>query len=251
MGITIHYAGKAKDPERVGELTVGRAEVLHWRWELVNRDTKGRFYPNWGLGYGFVPSEEKMKGDKIEFFPKMVSVKCNGCFRIFDTPFSDAVRESLRRGKEPESHIDAHVKGIILDPGPKCESLAFIFDLNTLRLANYERSKRDPGVIYGYNSFWCKTQFARFKTHVLVCETIRLAERYVDFSKISDEAEHYHSKDLMVGIKNFCRSIILCWYAAWRQRRSNEMMFRIKDMEKLLNKIGKNFGLRATLGDVL
>jgi len=29
------------------------------------------------------------------------------------------------------------------------------------------------------------------------------------------------------------------------------MMFRIKDMEKLLNKIGKNFGLRATLGDVL
>jgi hypothetical protein len=104
--------------------------------------------------------------------------------------------------------------------------------MNSLDLVHYEWSEDSPGVIYGYNSCWSKTQFAGFRIHVLVCETIRLAERYVDYSEIKDESGYYHTRDLMVGIKNF-----------------NEMMFNIRNFQKFLNDVGKRYGLSETPGD--
>ncbi|HUI29690.1 MAG TPA: hypothetical protein VLX91_05700 [Candidatus Acidoferrales bacterium] len=235
MGITIHYAGKAKSLAAIGELInamTGRARIMGWRTSLVNRDVIGRFYPNWGIGYGFIPSEDMIKESKIEFFPNMVSSDCNGYFRIIDTPFAESYREAFRKGRYPTFKIDTHVKGIILYPHEKCEPLEFVFDLNSLELASYQIADDKPGVIYGYNSCWSKTQCAGFKTHVLVCETIRLAEKYVDFSKIKDEAEYYHTRDLLVGIKNF-----------------NELKFSIRNFGKLLNDVAKKHGLSAKSGD--
>ena len=233
MGITIYYAGKAKNPEAFGELLealADRAAAFHWPLKAVNQDLKGRFYPSWGHGYGYVPSAEEIKGRGIEFFPKMVRPECNGYFKMYDTQYANDIREGFGMGTYPKFHIDTHVSGIILYPHKKCESLKFIFNTRTLELANYEIHDHD--VIYGFNSCWCKTQFAGFKTHVLVCETIRLAGKYIDFSEIKDEAEYYHSRDLMVGIKNF-----------------NEMMFNIKNFQKFLNDVGKRYGLSARSGD--
>ncbi len=235
MGITIHYAGKARSLAAVSELInamTERARIMGWRTSLVNRDVIGKFYPNWGIGYGFIPSEETIKESKIEFFPDMVSRQCNGYFRIFDTPFAESYREAFRKGRYPTFKIDTHIKGIILYPHEKCEPLEFVFDLNSLELASYQVPDDSPGIIYGYNSSSCKTQFAGFKTHVLVCETISLAEKYVEFSLIDDEALYYHSRDLMVGIKNF-----------------NDLMFRIRSFGKLLNDVGKRYGLSAKPGD--
>lgn len=229
MGITIHYAGKAKSLQAITELMkalTGRAGALHWPRETVDYAVKGRFFPSWGYSFGYVPGEEDLKTRKIEFYPTMVSPKCNGYFRIFDTPYADRYREAFRRGRYPRFKIDTHAKGMVLYPHKFCDLLMFVFDLNTLKLASYGTSGKNSDEVHGCDSFSCKTQFAGFKNHVLICETIRLAERYIDFSKIKDEAEYYHSRDLMVGIKNF-----------------NELMFKIKDMEKLLNKIGKDLGL--------
>ncbi len=235
MGITIHYAGKAKSPEAIGELTKvisERAEALHWQSKSVDQDLKGRFYPSWGHGYGYIPSAEESKRSNVEFFPKMVTPECNGLFRIFDTQYAEGIREGFSAGLWPKFSIDTHVRGIILYPHEKCEEVRFIFNMKSLDLVHYEWSENNSGVIHGYSTCWSKTQFAGFKIHVLVCETIRLAEKYVDFSMIKDEAGYYHTRDLMVGIKNF-----------------NEMLSSIKKMEKFLNEIGKNFGLRATMGD--
>jgi len=226
MGITIHYAGKAKSIEAIDALikvmTV-RASVLHWPTKLIDQDLNGKLYPNWGHGYEYVPSKEEMKEDKIEFFLKMVTKKCNGHFEIFDSPFARKVRNALRRGKYPEFHIDTHAKGILLYPHKKCESLEFFFDLKTMELVSYETWDNEPGMVYGGdNSCSCRTQFSNFRIHALVCETIRFAERYINFSEIRDETGYYHSKNLKLGAKKF-----------------NDMIWSIKEMEKILDEIGR------------
>ena len=235
MGITIHYAGKAKSNEAIVELTsimVERAEALHWQLKLVDQDLKGKFYPNWGHGFGYFPSFEEVRKSDIEFYPNMVTPECNGFFKIYDTQYAEGIREGFSAGLWPKFSIDTYIKGIVLYPHEKCGELNFVFNMKSLELANYEVYGHAPDAIYGYNSCWSKTQFAGFKIHVLVCETIRVAEKYVDFSMIKDEAGYYHTRDLMVGIKNF-----------------NEVMWSIKRMEKFLNEIGKDLGLRATTGD--
>ena len=235
MGITIHCAGKAKSLEAIMELMdmlALRAGALHWRTEMVDDVIRGRFFPNWGYGFGYVPSKEDIQSRKIEFFPQMVSLKCNGYFRIFDGPYADRYRASFRKGKYLSFRIDTRVKGMIIYPHQFCDVLSFTFDLKTLKLASYGTWGKNSEEVHGGESLSCKTQSAGFKVHVMVCETIRLAERYVEFSMIKDEAEYYQSRDLTVGIRNF-----------------NEMMFNIKEFGKFLNDIGKRHGLSAKSGD--
>ncbi len=235
MGITIHYAGKAKGIEAIDALVrvmTIRASVLHWPTKLIDQDLKGKLYPNWGHGYEYVPSKEEMKEDKIEFFPKMVRKKCNGYFEIFDTTFSKKVRNALRRGKHPEFHINTHTKGITLYPHKKCEALEFVFDLKTMELVSYETWNNEPGIVYGYDPCSCRTQFSNFRIHALVCETIRCAEKYINFSEIRDDTGYYRSKDLALGAKNF-----------------NDILWSIREMEKILNEIGREFGSQAKVGD--
>ena len=235
MGITIHYAGRAKSLGAIAELTAvmaERTEALHWQSKYIDQDVKGKYYPNWGHGYAYVPPAGEILKNKLEFFPRMITRECSGFFKIYDTQYSEYLREGFGSGLWPKFSIDTHVKGIVLYPHEKCEELRFVFNMNSLDLVHYEWSKDNPGVIHGYNSCWCKTQFAGFKTHVLVCETIRFAGKYIDFSEIKDEAEYYHSRDLMAGIKNF-----------------NEMMFNIKNFQKALNDVGKRYGLSAKSGD--
>ena len=113
MGITIHYAGKAKSLAAITQLInamTERASIMDWRTSLVNRNVIGKFYPNWGIGYGFVLPEEMIKESKIEFFPDMVSRQCNGYFRIFDTPFAESYRDAFRKGRYPTFKIDTTSK---------------------------------------------------------------------------------------------------------------------------------------------
>jgi len=49
MGITIHYAGKAKSLESIGALVkvmTQRVLIVHWPIKLVDQDLKGRLFPN-------------------------------------------------------------------------------------------------------------------------------------------------------------------------------------------------------------
>lgn len=235
MGIKIFYAGKAKSPESISELVkamLKRATALRWRLKLVDEDLKGDFHPSWGESCNNIPSAEERERDNIEFFPAMVSPTCNGFFEILDTPFADMARESCKRGEYPKFTIDTHVKGIILYPHEKCDPLDFVFDLKTQELFCYDFDEKYPDTIHGYLACSCKTQFAGFKNHVLVCETIRLAERYVDFSLIDDEALYYHSKDFLVGIKNF-----------------NEKLRSIREEVKAMNKRGRPSGWVTLAGD--
>ncbi len=235
MGITIHYAGKAKNREAFAALTAvmaERAEALHWQLKLIDQDVMGKYYPNWGHAYAYVPPANEILRKKLEFFPRMITTGCSGFFKIHETQYSEYLREGFSAGLWPKFSIDTHVEGIVLYPHEKCEEVRFVFNMNSLDLVHYEWSEDIPGVIYGYNSCWSKTQLAGFKIHVLVCETIRLAERYVDFSEIKDESGYYHTRDLMVGIKNF-----------------NETKFSIKNLQKFLNDVGKRHGLSAKSGD--
>jgi hypothetical protein len=123
-------------------------------------------------------------------------------------------------------------KGIWLNIHPKCETLEFSFDLTTLELADYERYDHSPGVVYGYEGFFCKTQYAGLQTHILVCKIIKLAEKYINFSNINDEGDYYHSKDVEKAEKAFGESTAM-----------------IEDFGKILKDTGKRFGLRVVTGD--
>jgi hypothetical protein len=62
--------------------------------------------------------------------------------------------------------VNTRKEGIWLNIHPKCESLEFIFDVKTRELANYQRYSHTPHLIYGYEGFACKTEFAGFKAHI-------------------------------------------------------------------------------------
>ena len=206
MGVTIHYRGRAKNPDAIFELIQimrARAILKRWPYELIDETYKGTFHPFWGYGLVYVPTSEQIEKDHIEFFPKMVSVRCNGYYSIWDTKYAEALRAAFRDGNEPTFSIDTRTKGIRLIPHEDCEPLDFVFDLSTLELAHYTRLPNTSRAIYGYNTFWCKTQFAGFRTHLEVCATIKLAEQCIDFTEINDEANFYHTHDLALAKKNF------------------------------------------------
>jgi hypothetical protein len=235
MGITIHYKGKAKSLGAIDRLIKELKEIatLHkWNYQIIDEEVKGRFYPSWGYSFGYVPTKEQMKKEGIEFFPKMVSSDCTGYFKIWNTKYAEEVRKAFRNGKRPRFFINTRKKGIWLAIHPKCEPLEFTFDLNTLELANYEKYDHSPGVIYGYNGFFCKTQFAGISTHILVCKVIKLAEKYIDFSNIDDEGDFYHTQDIKAAMEAF--------------RESTTM---IESFGKILKGMGKKFGLRVITGD--
>jgi len=198
MGVTIHYRGKAKSLQAVNSL-IDTLECLakesQWEYWLIDETVRGKFIPSWGIGYGYIPSKEQIKREGIEFFPKMVSPECNGYFQIHDTKYAKEARCSLRKGIPPVFPVDTKRKGICLNLHRRCETLEFTFDLGTLELANYETYEHSPGIVYGYNGFFCKTEYAGFETHQMVCKIIKMAERYIDFSDVYDEAGFYHSRD--------------------------------------------------------
>lgn len=233
MGITIHYWGKAKSLSAIDELidTLAYfAEEQSWEHWLVNENLKGPFYPNWGHGYGYIPKRRNMKKDGIEYFPKMVSSECNGYFHLYDTRFAEEVRRILRQGKRPTFFIDTVCKGISINLHPRCETLKFCFDLNTLDLANYITSEGSKGVT-GFNGFHCKTQFAGFETHRTVCALIKSTKRYIDYSAICDEAGYYDSQNEGEAKKEF-----------------EGMRTRIESFGAILKKIGKERGVEVKVG---
>lgn len=206
MGITIHYAGKAKSPEAINQLIDTLREISEesgWSYQLVNGKVMGKFKPFWGIGYGFTPSEDQILKGGIEFFPRMVSSRCNGYFKIYDTKFAVPVKKSFEKGVWPSFTIDTHKKGIHLTLHPKCETLSFIFDLQTLELASYEVYAHSRGIIYGFNGFSCKTQFAGFETHRIVCKLIKMASRYINYTKVYDESKYYETEDSHASQESF------------------------------------------------
>jgi hypothetical protein len=206
MGITIHYSGKAKNFEAVDKLIDILREIAEesdWSYHLVNGAVKGPFKPFWGIGYGFTPTKEQVLKDGVEFFPRMVSSSCNGYFKIYDTKFSTFVRNFFTKGMWPTFTIDTYKKGIQIDLHPKCETLCFIFDLKTLELASYEVFSHKPGIIVGSNGFSCKTQYAGFEVHRIVCKLIKMASRHIDYTKVYDEAGYYETEDSELSKQNF------------------------------------------------
>ncbi|MHB9010609.1 MAG: hypothetical protein ACYC49_00055 [Ignavibacteriaceae bacterium] len=206
MGITIHYSGKAKSHGAIDQLIDTLREISKesgWSYQLVNGKVKGKFKPFWGIGYGFKPSKDQILKGGIEFFPRMVSSQCNGYFKIYDTKFAATVKEAFGKGFWPSFTIDTHKKGIQLTLHPKCETLSFIFDLQTLELASYEVYAHSRGIIYGFNGFSCKTQFAGFETHRIVCKLIKMASRYIDYTKVYDESNYYEKEDGHASQENF------------------------------------------------
>ena len=233
MGITIHYRGKAKNEKAINDLIEMLeyfAKEQSWEFQFVNEHLKGSFYPPWGYGYGYIPKRERLSEEGIEFFPKMVSTDCNGYFHLFDTQYAEEVRRSLRRGKTPEFTIDTIYKGIYLDVHAQCETLGFCFDMNTLELANYRSSERSKGII-GFNGFHCKTQFAGFEMHKIVCALIKATERYIDYTLIDDEAGFYHMQDDNESRKEF-----------------EKMTAMIESFGTKLKEMGKRRGIEVQIG---
>lgn len=235
MGITIHYKGKAKSLEAIDDLIEELKEIattLEWDYGVVDEDVRGKFCPSWGYGFGYIPTKEQIEKEGIEFFPRMVSGNCTGYFKIWETKYTEEVRRAFKKGKRPEFSINTRKKGIWLNIHPKCETLEFTFDLNTLELADYERYDHSPGVVYGYNGLFCKTQYAGLQTHILVCKIIKLTEKYIDFSNINDEGDYYHSKDIETARKAFGESTAL-----------------LESFGAILKEMGKRLGLRVVTGD--
>ncbi|OPY73259.1 MAG: hypothetical protein A4E62_00575 [Syntrophorhabdus sp. PtaU1.Bin002] len=206
MGITIHYKGKAKSLEAVDGLIKElqeTAEKLGWEYGLVEKDVKGELSPSWGCGYGYVPSKEQTETEGIEFFPAMVSNGCNGYFRFWESKYAEEVRKAFRSGDQPHFFIDTKVKGIWLNVHPQSETLEFVFDLATLELADYQKYDHTPNLIYGYEGFFCKTQYAGVKIHILVCKIIELTEKYIEYSKVYDEAGFYGTGDMQKAAESF------------------------------------------------
>ncbi|MHB8579128.1 MAG: hypothetical protein ACYDA4_04610 [Ignavibacteriaceae bacterium] len=233
MGITIHYSGKAKSLEAIEQFIDTLQEISEesgWSYHLVSGSVKGRFKPFWGIGYGFKPSEDQILKGGIEFFPRMVSSRCNGYFKIYDTKFAAPVKKSFEKGVWPSFTIDTHKKGIQLTLHPKCETLSFIFDLQTLELASYEVYAHSRGIIYGFNGFSCKTQFAGFDVHRIVCKLIKMASRYIDYTKVYDESNYYGTEDSQASQENF------------------EL---VDNALKMFLEVLKNKGLHVTSGDEL
>lgn len=206
MGVTIHYAGKAKSHEAIDQLvdTVQEiADASGWSYHLVSGAVKGPFKPFWGMGYGYIPPKEEMLKGDVKFYSRMVSSKCNGYFKVYDTKYALEVKEFLEQGIWPSFNIDTYKKGIQITLHPKCEMLQFIFDLKTLELACYEVYAHSRGIIHGFNGFSCKTQYAGFEVHVIVCKLIKMASRYIDYTKVYDESEYYESEDSQASQESF------------------------------------------------
>lgn len=198
MGITIHYKGKAKSLEAMDELISMFSEISEtsgWKYEVAQRIVRGKYKPFWGIGFGYIPSKEELQNRDIEFFPKMVTAKCNGYFRLFQSKYKERVRASLQKGIYPSFSVDTEQKGIFIDLHPKCETLCFVFDLKTLELINYYTFDDDPGVYHGSGGLCCKTQFAGFEAHKTVCKLIKAASKYIDYSNVDDESGYYDSED--------------------------------------------------------
>lgn len=209
MGITIHYKGKAKSLEAIdgviGELEE-IAKKLNWEHDIIDEEMKGELCPSWGYGFGYVPSEEEIEKEKIEFFPAMISIKCNGYFKIWESKYSEEIRNFFTKGQQPKFFVDTRKKGIWINVHPNCETLEFVFDLKTLELADYQQYDHTPNLIYGYNGLFCKTQYAGVKIHILVCRIIELTEKYIDYSDIYDEAGYYKTKNMQTATEAFCES---------------------------------------------
>lgn len=235
MGITIHYKGKAKSREAIDgliETLTYFAKEKSWEYWHIDQTLKGRFYPSWGYGFGYVPTPEQVKKYEIEFFPKMVSRDCNGYFNFFETRYADEVRNTFKRGVRPTFHINTKQKGICLNIHPECETLEFSFDLQTLELANYSIiDERNPWEIWGSGGFFCKTQFAGFETHKTVCALIKMTERYIDYADIYDEADFYQTLDEEKTKQEF-----------------SDMTARIQDFGKLLQNVAERKGCTVAIG---
>ncbi len=235
MGITIKYRGKAKSKQTVDVLIdelCAMAYDFGWKYDIVIEEAiKGTLIPFWGMGYGFVPSEEMIKKEHLEFFPKMVSADSTGYYKVYDSAYAEKVRVFLKDGKNPEFPIDTVQRGIWVQPHSKCEALRFLFDMKTLQLVDYTVSPDNPNVIFGMEGNYCKTQFAGFRTHVAVCDLLRWSTQFIDFTSIVDEAGYYETQDYEAS-----------------QKRFSDMEQALKNFGEILKEVSDQFGLKVTMG---
>lgn len=237
MGITIHYKGKAKSLEAIDDVikeVQEMAERFSWEHGIVDEEVKGELCPSWGYGFGYVPSKEQIEKESVEYFPAMVSTKCNGYFKIWETKYRENVRSAFKKGQQPKFFIDTRMKGIWLNLFPKCDTLEFFFDVNTLELASYQQYNHTPNLLYGYDGFFCKTQFAGVKAHIIVCNVIQLTEKYIDYSEIYDEADFYNTQNVQTATEAF-----------W------ESSAQIKNLGKMLAKMTEGKGIEIVSGEKL
>jgi hypothetical protein len=102
--------------------------------------------------------------------------------------------------------------------------------LQTLELGNYEVYAHSRGIIYGFNGFSCKTQFAGFDVHRIVCKLVKMASRYIDYTKVYDESKYYETED---------------------SHASQESFESVGNALKMFMELLKDKGLHVTSGDEL
>ncbi|MBF0459348.1 MAG: hypothetical protein HQK99_15770 [Nitrospirae bacterium] len=223
MGITIAYEGKAKNIEEIEtffkfieEYAMGHADEVGFGTQ--EKTYKGNFHPIWGYGYKTMPEGKDLKTAK--YFSRMDTEHrkgknsprnnpnvyySNGWFHIYETEkYADQAIASLVKGKYPAFKIDTIVKGMWLNFSG-CESLSFHFDMKTYELVNYFMRGDD---ICAISHEFCKTQFGGVSGHIKVCGILKQFEKYIEYTRIRDEAnDYYHTLNMEDLIKAFSVSI--------------------------------------------
>ncbi len=112
---------------------------------------------------------------------------------------SDA--ESVRTQTSP---IDDTLRGILIQPHPKSESVFLTFNQNG-ELCFY-MPQATPGHFGENKSLFTKTQFAPLDIHISICELLALIrDKYFPSLRVVDEGEYWETRDPARLAENFGR----------------------------------------------
>jgi len=129
----------------------------------------------------------------------------------------DAVLETLKRVKEIAVKIGMKIiedkeTSLIIHPHPDCETISLEFckwkEVKSIKegdyckdtLLAYEKVLSDDDFVC---SSFTKTQYAGFRTHILVAEIIRNVAVRSTLAYVSDEAGYYETGDMQKTAGNF------------------------------------------------
>lgn len=212
MGVTIHYSGQLDDPGRLPELLLG-VEHFCFKRGWAYRQVDERII---GQAERFVFNEVDVSGQLDDGTPiNWQDVHC-------DTEVSD---------------VDDHIRGLIIDVHPDCETVLLLFNRLGL-LRNY--APQAPGYYTEQKYFFVKTQFAPIEVHVAICELLRFVkDNYMPGLEVRDEGEYWETGDRDK----------LAMYLDFINDKMRELMeTKLRGFRQLLGEEGESDELRIEIG---
>ena len=212
MGVTIHYSGQVDDPGRLTELLLG-VEHFCFKRGWAYRQVDERII---GQAERLVFNEVDVSGQLEDGTPiNWQDVHC-------DTEVSD---------------VDDHIRGLIIDVHPDCETVHLLFNRLGL-LRSY--APQAPGYYTEQEYFFVKTQFAPIEVHVAICELLRFVkDNYISGLKVTDEGEYWDTGDREK----------LAMYLGFINDKLRELMeTKLKEFEQFLDKKHEGDELRIEVG---